>query len=148
MTKRIIYLFSLIMAVCSSALLISCGDDDEPQLPKVEVAPGASAQIDLEANQTIAASAVRFVSTGDWAVEVVAGSRTVSSVDWLDISHSKGPAGDYALTLYSKPNTTTVARQAVVNVMTVGNTLTFRVTQAGQPNGGGEGPLPTPDPEE
>lgn len=144
MVKRIIFLFSLIMALGTSALITSCGGEDEPALPTVQLSPGASGQITLQASQTIAASVVKFTATGDWAVEVVPASRTVSKVDWLDISHSGGPAGEYALTLYSKPNDTAAPRVALVNVSAVGNTITYRVTQEGRQGGSGDDPAPNP----
>lgn len=139
--------------VCLSLGLttVSCGNDDEPNIPTVTVASGASTSVELTAGGGVVAGAVVFTATGDWKAEIystnsnyeVVSSKSYSQVEWLEVIPYEGNAGEISAQLYATPNTTTTTRYALVRVISATNYIDFKVAQKGTAAGGG-GDTPTP----
>ena len=152
MMKNIHSLLIAILAVATMTL-VSCGNDDEPQVqPGVYPAPGTSTDILLDFQDAVVPDAVVFNSTADWSAEIFPAnssfefveSKTLSQVSWLEINPFTGGAGEIHATIFVTPNRTYEPRYAVIRVNSPVNNLIFKVTQEGMVSGGGEQPTPNP----
>lgn len=144
MNSTLKYIFSIILASAMSICVGACGDDkDEPAAPSVTYIDGAPKSFTVDYYTTLVSKAVKFSATAEWTAEVLPVTpRSFSKVDWLEVNPYRGNAGDKALDIVLKPNTTTDSRTAQIKINSALNEITFTVTQKGTSQGGGTTPTP------
>ena len=121
----------LVFALIVACILPACSsDDDSPR--QIELADGTSTEQTVYADQTSAASGIKFTAQAAWTATVsdITGSRADKAyIDWLTLSAYSGGAGEYTLGMTLKENHTGRDRQAKITIVCGDTTITIIVEQ-------------------
>lgn len=142
----------LLAVVCAGFAFSSCGDDDEPETPRVELIAASNTNLVLNYLDSTVDGGLTFNAVGDWSADFIAADASFTpmsanqDVSWITAVPYKGTTGVQKLRLFVSPNRSNAARYAIIRINSVTNYIDFHVTQKGMPSaGGGDTPIPNPE---
>ncbi|MCM1302352.1 MAG: hypothetical protein NC250_05155 [Alistipes senegalensis] len=125
---------------------VSCGESNNDGVDNpVKLSPETKPEQQLYADDEQAPAPIKFTAKALWTATVTEMATKVeggSEVDWLTLSAYKGDAGEVALTMELKKNTTGQHRKAEIRILCDGTTTKITVEQKSTKQ---DGTIPEPE---